>query len=101
MTIRERIKDLCKEEKISINKLEQDLEFGKGYISKLDTSVPNGEKLNQIAKYLNVSLDYLVNGERTNYDNETVEPCYFAFCLLQRIFNNKAYFCILCVYYQS
>lgn len=64
MTLRERIKTLCKEKKISVNKLEIDCGFAKGYISKLDKSVPGSEKLQKIADYLNVSLDYLMNGKK-------------------------------------
>lgn len=62
MTLRDRIKQLCKEKGISVNKLEMDLCFGKGYISKLDKSTPNSEKLQKIADYLEVTLDYLMNG---------------------------------------
>lgn len=62
MTLRERIKDLCKKNGISVNKLEMDCGFGKGYISKLDKSAPNSEKLQKIADYLGVSLDYLMTG---------------------------------------
>lgn len=64
MTLRGRIKNLCKKKGISINKLEIDLHFGKGYVSKLDKSTPNSEKLQKIADYLEVTLDYLMNGER-------------------------------------
>lgn len=64
MTLKERIKDLCKQHGISMNKLEGELGFGKGYISKLGTSQPNANKLQKIADYFNVSLDYLLNGER-------------------------------------
>lgn len=64
MTLRERIKDLCKKNGISVNKLEIDLKFGKGYVSKLEKSTPNSEKLQKIADYLGVTLDYLMNGDR-------------------------------------
>ena len=43
-----------------MNKLETDLEFGKGYISKLGKSTPNVTKLRKIADYFGVSLDYLI-----------------------------------------
>lgn len=72
MTIRERIKLLCKENGVSINKLELDCDFAKGYVSKLDKSIPNSEKLQKIAEYFNVSLDYLMNGaeEKNNFTKE-------------------------------
>lgn len=71
MTLRERIKDLCKKNEISVNKLEIDLKFGKGYVSKLDKSIPNSEKLQKIADYLDVSLDYLMTGNEPDYSSES------------------------------
>lgn len=60
MDLKERIQILCKQNKVSMNKLETDLEFGKGYISKLGKSTPNVTKLRKIADYFGVSLDYLI-----------------------------------------
>ena len=68
MTLRERVKHLCKEHGISMTKLENELNFGKGYISKLGSSQPNVNKLQQIADYFSVSLDYLMSGA-SNGDN--------------------------------
>ena len=68
MTLRERVKHLCTEHGISMNKLENELNFGKGYISKLGSSQPNVNKLQQIADYFSVSLDYLMSGA-SNGDN--------------------------------
>lgn len=62
MTAKERIKELCKEKGISINKLENELGFGAGYISKLDKSTPNSKKIKQIADYFDTSIDYIING---------------------------------------
>lgn len=68
MTLKERVKCLCKEHGISMNKLENELNFGKGYISKLGLSQPNVNKLQRIADYFNVSLDFLMSVE-SNSDN--------------------------------
>ena len=57
MTLRDRVKFLCAEQGISLNSLEL------GYVSKLDKSAPNAEKLRKIATYLNVSVDYLMTGK--------------------------------------
>ena len=46
-----------------MNKLEKTLQFGTGYISKLDNSTPNTKKLQLIADYFNVSVDYLMTGK--------------------------------------
>lgn len=68
MTMKERIKNLCKEKGITANKLEQDLGFGGGYISKLDKSTPNTAKIQKIADYLEVSLEYLMTGKEPQVD---------------------------------
>ena len=72
MTLKERIKLLCREHGVSMNKLEEDLGFGKGYISKLGTSKPNANKLKQIADYFHVSLDFLLsdNNDTSESDNK-------------------------------
>ena len=49
--MKERIKSLCKDYGISMNKLEETLGFGKGYISKLGNSTPNATKIKKIADY--------------------------------------------------
>lgn len=62
MTLRDTIKNLCKRNGISVNRLESELGFAKGYVSKLDKSTPNSAKLQSISEYFNVSLDYLMTG---------------------------------------
>ena len=63
MDMKERIRLLCKLNHVSMNKVEGDLGFGKGYLSKLGTSKPNAEKLKKIADYFNVSLDFIMTGK--------------------------------------
>ena len=74
MTLKERIKDLCKKRGISMNKLEEELGFGKGYISKLGTSQPNVNKLQQIADFFSVSLDYLMSGYNAEDNESKLKP---------------------------
>ena len=62
MSIKERIQSLCKETGITSKELESQLEFGKGYISKIDKSAPNTSKIQKIANYFNVTVDYLMSG---------------------------------------
>ncbi len=64
MTLKERIKKLSDEQNISLPALESELGFGNGTIVKWDKSIPNADKLNKVANYFNVSMDYLLNGER-------------------------------------
>lgn len=73
MTLKERIKELCKANKISVNKLETDLGFGTGYVSKLDKSTPNMSKLSQIADYFNVSTDMLLERENIPQPRTAIE----------------------------
>lgn len=61
--MKERIKELCRIRKISMNMLEQELGFGKGYLSKLGQSTPNTSKIKKIADYFGVTVDYLMSGE--------------------------------------
>jgi transcriptional regulator with XRE-family HTH domain len=70
MNTKERIKELCKKNKISVNKLETDLGFGTGYVSKLDKSTPNAKKIKLIADYFNVSVDYLMTGKTSEFSKE-------------------------------
>ena len=64
----ERVKSLCKERKIPISKLEKDLGYSNGYVGQLRKGVFPADRLASIAKYLNVSSEYLLNG------NESKKP---------------------------
>nr|DAG54863.1 MAG TPA: repressor protein [Caudoviricetes sp.] len=68
MTLRERVKILCKEQKTSLNALETECGFAKGYASKLDKSTPNAENLRKIAIFFHVSVDYLMTGKEPEQD---------------------------------
>lgn len=87
--MKERIKELCRINGISMNKLEDALGFGKGYISKLGKSTPNAAKIKKIADYFGVTVDYLMTGKEkeggeTYYLNEETTK------MAQTIFENKA-----------
>ena len=68
MTLRESVKILCKEQKTSLNALETECGFAKGYASKLDKSTPNAENLRKIANFFHVSVDYLMTGKEPEQD---------------------------------
>ena len=86
--MKERIKELCRIKGVSMNKLEEILGFGKGYISKLGESTPNTAKIKKIADYFNVSVEYLMTGEekeggeRYYLNDDTTD-------MAQKIFENK------------
>lgn len=67
MTLKDRIKDLAKKRGISLPALESELGFGNSTIVKWDKSTPNAEKLNAVAQYFGVTMDYLLNG--SNHDS--------------------------------
>ncbi len=56
----DKIKKLCKEKGITINKLEQLAGLSQRSIGKWDTSAPSADKLQRVADYFNVSTDYLL-----------------------------------------
>lgn len=62
MTLKDRVKELAKKKGISLPALEAELGFGNSTIVKWDKSTPNAEKLNAVAQYFNVTMDYLLNG---------------------------------------
>lgn len=57
------LKELCKEKGISINKLEQELDFSQGSLGKIDTNVPKADKLYALAKYFGVPMEYFFETE--------------------------------------
>ena len=59
----ERIKSICKERKIAISKLEQDLNFGNAYISQLKKGTIPDDRLKAVSDYLDLSMEYLVTGQ--------------------------------------
>ena len=63
--MKERIKKLCKDNGISLNKLEDTLGFGKGYLSKLNSSSPNVSNIKKIADYFGVSVDWIMDGKES------------------------------------
>lgn len=73
MSTKDRIKDLCKQNGISVNKLEIELGFGTGYVSKLDKSTPNTKKIQKIADKFNVSVDYLITGKEAEFNIEMAQ----------------------------
>lgn len=63
MTLFERVERLRAEKRISQGKLEKELGFSNGSISKWKNSMPSPERLSKLADYFGVSVDYLVTGE--------------------------------------
>lgn len=60
LTLVDRIRALANQHDMSLPQLEVKLGLGNGTISRWKTSSPNTDKLNKIADYFNVSMDYLL-----------------------------------------
>lgn len=54
------IKKMCKEKKISLNELESAVGLGVNTIYKWDKASPSSDKLQKVADYFDVSVDYLL-----------------------------------------
>lgn len=63
MTVYDRIEQLRNSKKISQGKLEKELGFSNGSISKWKNSMPTLERLQKIADYFGVSIEYLTTGK--------------------------------------
>lgn len=50
---------------ISIRKIEQELEFSNGSISKWNDSVPSVDKIQKVAKFLGITMENLLEQEQT------------------------------------
>lgn len=86
----ELVKKICKERKIPISKLERDCDFSNGYIRKLKEGKFPSDRLQKIANYLDVSVEYLLTGsegkilgqQKYYTDDRTAE-------IAQKIFDNR------------
>ena len=64
MTVFERIENLRNQAGISQGKLEKELGFSNGSISKWKNSTPNPERLKKMADYFGTTVEYLMTGEK-------------------------------------
>lgn len=64
MDVYDRIKSLCEQNGTTVTALEKALGFGRGSIGKLkDNRKPSYERVQKIAVYFGVSVEYLYGGE--------------------------------------
>lgn len=73
MTFFDRFKKICNEQNIKISKLEQDIGLSRGASYKWKKSSPSKEVLERLSKYLNVSVDYLINGKEKEWQPTITE----------------------------
>lgn len=74
MGIYEVIKNLCDKNGISVTALEAKLGFGRGSIGKMRSSQPSIKRIQKIADYFGVSVDYLMGDD--NVQNQGQDGYY-------------------------
>ena len=68
-----RIKELCAENNITINKLESELGMSQYSIGRWKSSTsPTIDKISKIAEYFHVSIDYLVGASNVRSTADTM-----------------------------
>lgn len=87
MTMYERIETMRKSVGISQGKLEKELGFSNGSISKWKNSTPTPDRLQKLADYFGVSVDYLIKGEENEEKGYYINPETAE--LAQTLFENK------------
>lgn len=63
MPMYDRIKALCKQKGVTITGTEKELGFARGSLCKVDINKPSMERVNKLADYFGVSVEYLMTGE--------------------------------------
>ncbi|MCT2899685.1 MULTISPECIES: helix-turn-helix domain-containing protein [Lentilactobacillus] len=61
MTVYSAIKGIASSKGVSIYRIEHDLEFTNGLISKWNKSIPSAVKLQAVADYLGVTTTFILN----------------------------------------
>jgi len=60
-----RIKDLCASRGITLNRLEKELSLSKSSVARWDQNSPSIDKVQKVADYFSVSIDFLNGREKT------------------------------------
>lgn len=74
MDLYEKIKMLANEKKISIRQLEEALGFGNGVINRWRKNTPGIDKVQLVANYFDVSVDYLLGRTDNSEDSDSQLP---------------------------
>ncbi|WP_367365889.1 XRE family transcriptional regulator [Pediococcus parvulus] len=64
MSVYTAIKNIAKKKRLSIYKIERDLDYSNGLISKWDKSMPGADTLQTVADYLGVTSSFILNKSR-------------------------------------
>lgn len=90
MGILDRVKKLCSDRDISVGDLEKELELSNGSIYKWIKTTPGAYKVEKVADYFNVSVDYLLGKVPFKNEDETVTSICIA--SVRYVMNNRADF---------
>lgn len=66
----ETIKQLCKARGVTVTGVEKELGFARGSLCKVNTNKPSMEKVQRLADYFGISVDYLMTGEEQSNKSE-------------------------------
>lgn len=70
MNLVQRIRNLCNSKNMTFAELERVLGFSNGQIRRWETSKPGIDKIQKVADYFDVSVDYLLGREKDGYTGE-------------------------------
>lgn len=65
MTILDRIKELSKSRDKTVKEVAIELGLGENYLYSLKNKIPNGQTLQKLADYFNVTVDYLLGRDES------------------------------------
>lgn len=71
MSLVHKIRELCKQRKITVAELERQTGISNGQIRKWDSVTPGIDKLEKVADYFNVSMDFLLGRDSPELDNRS------------------------------
>ncbi|MFQ6324333.1 helix-turn-helix domain-containing protein [Lactococcus garvieae] len=93
MTILDRIKELSKSRDKTVKEVAIELGLGENYLYSLKNKIPNGQTLQKLADYFNVSVDYLLGREKKSTDelDEVMNSYGFSDSLKQSIKSTENY----------
>lgn len=73
MSIYDKIKQLCKEKGVTVTGTEKELGFSRGSLCKIDKNKPSSEKLQKLADYFGVQLEYLTGASEFKTKKEMLQ----------------------------
>lgn len=73
MSIYDKIKQLCKEKSVTVTGTEKELGFSRGSLCKIDKNKPSSEKLQKLADYFGVQLEYLTGASEFKTKKEMLQ----------------------------